>query len=457
VTDTHTRHSISRRAFLGATAAASVAAVRPVAAQQRRRDDMFAGVRDIDPSLRSIPVDRYPMPFSDQEYADRLTRCRQAMAKLGIELLFVTWPEGMCYLHGYEVTWYRVNSGRQRPPTMGTAVHVDHDKLIFFGGENAVPSAAKDRRPLRGGGPAGAGAAEALVAELQKEGWLKSGTVVGLEYWSYVPPRAVSQAFEAAFVGKGAKVVDGSGVMLTIRRIKSPAEIAVLEHAAKLGDLGLRAVARNFKPGMSHSEVASLALGGMMAAGGEMPAIAPAIQTGIPRSPHLMPARRRINAGEPFGIDFAGVYYRYHAVVNRTFFYGEPSPELVRLNEAARTALDVLARTARAGTPVATVMRALREHYQKTGAWEHRGALGGYEIGIAFPSDWVGEFAFNVADESPEGVFEANLVTNYENILRIEGPAHSYPQLAITRDTIVYGASGARCLSAIPPGLIVLG
>jgi Xaa-Pro aminopeptidase len=456
VTANDKRHYVSRRTFLSTTAA-GVAAVRRGAARQPRRADMFAGVHDIDPSLRSIPVDRYPMPFSDQEYADRLTRCRQAMARQGIDLLFVTWPEGMCYLHGYEVTWYRVNSGRQRPPTMGTAVHVDHDRLIFFGGENAVPSAAEDRRPLRGSGAAGAGAAAALVAELQKEGWLQSGTVVGLEYWSYVPPRAVSQAFEAAFVEKGAKVVDGSGVMLTIRRIKSPAEIAVLEHAAKLGDLGLREVARRFRPGMSHSEVSSLALSGMMSAGGEIPAIAPAIQTGIPRSPHLMPARRRINAGEPFGIDFAGVYHRYHAVVNRTFYYGEPGRDLIRLNEAARTALDVLGRTAKAGTPVAAVMRALRDHYREAGVWEHRGGLGGYEIGIAFPPDWVGEFAFNVADESPDGIFEANLVTNYENILRVEGVAGGYPQLAITRDTIVYGPDGARRLSAIPPGLIVLG
>ena len=80
--------------------------------------------------------------------------------------------------------------------------------------------------------------AKTLTEQLAGEGWLKSGTRVGLEYWSYVPPRAVSEIYEHAFVDAGAKVSDGSDVLRTIRTIKSPAEITVMEHAARIVGFG---------------------------------------------------------------------------------------------------------------------------------------------------------------------------------------------------------------------------
>jgi hypothetical protein len=106
---------------------------------------------------------------------------------------------------------------------------------------------------------------------------------------------------------------------------------------------------------------------------------------------------------------------------------------------------------------VTTTNRALRQYYEEQGAWEHHRYCGGYELGIAFPPDWVGEFIFNVADENAEGHFENNSVTNYESHLRNENGGARFPLLAFSIDTILYSSTGNRRLSAIPPGLIVLG
>ena len=133
----------------------------------------FSLVQEIPDHETRTPSDQYPPPFDDQEYADRLTRCRQAMSDMGVDLLWTGWPDAMLYLHGYEFTWYSYN----RNPRTGTAVHVDHDKLIFLNGEDVVFSAAKDRRRARGQGADGI--AKAITAVLKDEGWLKSGTVVG--------------------------------------------------------------------------------------------------------------------------------------------------------------------------------------------------------------------------------------------------------------------------------------
>jgi len=380
------------------------------------------------------------------------------MSRRGIDLLYVTAPEGHCYLHGYEVTWYQAASTRHWIPATATAVHVDRDRLIFLGGEDPVPSAAEDRRPL---GQSTFGADEELfpaVAKLlEDEGWLRAGTVVGLEHWSYLPPRAVSERLEAAFASRGARVVDGSDVMRSVRQIKTPAEIAALEHAARIGDIGLAAVAENFRPGMTHAQVYAEAMYAMAQVGGEVPAIAQAVQPGWPQSTHLLPSRRQISEGEPFAVDVAGVYKRYHANIDRTLIWGEPSPELARMNEAAKQALEVLGKTAKAGTPLSAVNRALRAHYEQAGIWQFHEYCGGYELGIAFAPDWVGEFEWSVADENPRGRIETNLVTNYENTFRNEDPAYPFAQIAFSRDTLIYSENGARRLSAIPVELIVLG
>ena len=439
----------NRRSFLGAvvgsTAAATAGCALSTTTQQTSgaRGNPFAAVTDIEEDLRRIPSDQYPLPFSEQEYGSRLTRCREMMSQMGIDLLLLTWPESHCYLHGYEVTWYRTFW----TPLITTAVHVDEDRLIFYDGESAVPSAATDRRRYEGGR-----SAKALVDDLQSEGWLKEGTVVGMEYESYLPTPAISRQLDAACQEKGAKIVDASAIMRTIRNIKSPAEITVTEHAARIADIGHRAIAETFQPGMSHLEVYAAAMHAMYVAGGEIAGIPQAVLPAEPRSIHLLPSRRQIQAGEVFAFDLCGVYKRYHVNMARTYIYGDPSPQLVRLERAARGSFDVVEREAKAGTPIATVNAALRDYFQDQGL---RPSGIGYEVGIGFPPDWVGHFVFRPREETPEGSFEENIVTQWETTFREEVGDQSI--LATHIDTYVIEEDGARRLSAVPLDLVVMG
>jgi Xaa-Pro aminopeptidase len=411
-------------------------------------------VQDIPLDVRRVPADGYPLPFSDDEYESRLDKTRALMDQLGIDLLYVTLPEGMCYLHGYEVTWYRAHSPKHWFPVTATAVHVDHDRLIFLSGEGAVQSWAKDRRSIGGGGLGVT--AEKAAQLLVDEGWLKPGTRLGQEFWSYVPNRAVSEVFSDAFAAKGAKIVDGSDVMRQVRIIKSPAEVDAIKMATRIGDIGHRAIAQDFRPGMSHAEVYSIAIGAMHAAGGEVPGIPQGVIPTIPKSLHLLPTRRIISAGEPFIFDLAGVYKRYHSNIARTYFWGDPTPELRRLSDAAKGGIETLVATAKAGTPVSVVNKAMRDFYREAGVYDIRGYSGGYDIGIAFPPDWVGDFEFNVNNENPKGNFKANMTTQYECALQKPDPGNKYDALANNIETFHYGEKCER-LSRIDLGSIWLG
>ena len=115
---------------------------------------------------------------------------------------------------------------------------------------------------------------------------------------------------------------------------------------------------------------------------------------------------------------------------------------------------------------VAEVARALREYYQGVDLWENQYYLGGYELGIAFPPDWVGEFCFDAGDEADAGVFRTNMVTNFESISAVslavtQGHDAAFSTSSSTIesaliDTLVYGADGARTLSRIPVELLVV-
>jgi Xaa-Pro aminopeptidase len=138
------------------------------------------------------------------------------------------------------------------------------------------------------------------------------------------------------------------------------------------------------------------------------------------------------------------VVSRYHANAARTFSLGEPEPAAVELMACLTDGAELFEHSIGPGVAVADVQRTLREYYRESGVWERRGWLGGYELGIAFPPDWVGEWMFGVDDVDSEDMFEPGLVTNYESIASL-----------VLIDTFVVEASGVTRLSTVPREILI--
>lgn len=101
----------------------------------------------------------------------------------------------------------------------------------------------------------------------------------------------------------------------------------------------------------------------------------------------------------------------------------------------------------------------LKGYYQRNGLWDKRDWIGGYQMGISFTPDWVGEFVWNVdEDNEPNNYFETQdrqdptpkqkkqikpgLVTNFE----------SYVGGAGLIETIVFKEKGIDVLTQAIPG-----
>lgn len=395
-------------------------------------------------------------PFSREEYRGRLDRVRKRMAQDGIKTLLVTAPEGMNYLGGYQCEWYQGQSPRQWPPSSTIAVNVDSDKYIHFDTEREVVlarycSVAEDIRVFP---PTSMRDGVAFIAsELKAEGWLDGK--VGIEMYSYRPNRVVSHRFEDALKAAGAReVVDGTDVLREVRWVKSAAEMKCIEEAGRIADIGMKAAMAELRPGVRELEVVGAMMYAMTKAGGEFPAIYQPVLSGQKtNAPHSISTRKKIEAGELVLIDLSGCYNRYHANLARTFSMGEPKKDIREMCDTITASMKVISKILRPGLPVRELNEAVKGYHEQHDLWKNRGWIGGYEMGIAFPPDWVGPFVFDpLSPINADRVFDANTAVNYENQFFM--PRHEGMLFQI--DTFAFFEKDARILSTLTPDLVVI-
>ncbi|MFZ5675426.1 MAG: M24 family metallopeptidase [Pseudomonadota bacterium] len=394
-------------------------------------------------------------PFTAQEFADRLTRLRRKMAEARIDMLYLMAPESMYYLSGYQAEWYQAQSPQQWPASSAIAVHVDHDHFILFDSEReavlgriftcSVDTRYFPRDALRG-------SADFVVRELKRSNWL-NGTV-GMEFWSYRPNRVVSHRLEDAFTAAGAKVVDGTQLLRELRWVKSAAEIECLKEAARIANTGMAAAKATIGAGVSELDVYGEMVRAMARAGGENPGITMPVLSGTKTNAlHGLSTRRRMQKGEMVLVDLSGVFKRYHINMARTFSIGEPSAEVRDLTSRAARSMEIIRSMMRPNLPVREFNETVLGYFRKEGLWDRRGWIGGYEMGIAFPPDWVGNFVFDpLSDINADRLFEPGTAVNYENQFFM--PEHQGQYFTI--DSFLFEQQEAHMLSDQPFELMVI-
>jgi len=401
--------------------------------------------------LTAWKISQKDTPFPRREFQERLARLKAAMRSNNLDIIFLSSPESMYYISGYKNEWYQAQSSTEWPPASGIAVHVDHPGLILFETEEEYllahyTSIVEDIRGFFEDEESGSRMTNWIARELKGEGWLPGR--VGLEMWSYRPNRPVSEAFQKELEKRKCVVVDCSRIVRGLRKVKSPLEIECIEKAAKIGEIGIRACMESMKPGVTELEVWGSMMAAMACAGGENPSITLPVSSG-PRSAllHALATRRKIRKGDLVITDLCGVYNRYHANYARTFSVGRPSTAIRKGVHLAAGAFEVLEDLIEPNLPVETLIKTMKEYYAKVGIEKRRWWWGGYELGIAFPPDWVGEFVFDPTVDPRGERFVPGMVVNYESNFYLPDNAG----MAVLIDTMIFKKSGARILGSNIP------
>ncbi|WP_336659145.1 Xaa-Pro peptidase family protein [Leucobacter sp. USHLN153] len=390
--------------------------------------------------------------FQPEEYAARLVRLQRAMIEDGVETLILSSPESQNWLHGLALRWYKANGPRDWRPLTCTVVHASDGYILFEGIEHAEmirrTSVASDVRLLpryeRNG------MLRFIVDQIAGEGWV-SGANVGIELYSAIPNPAVSRMIEGALLDAGARVVDATLTARRVRQIKSSAELEAVKQAAAICDAGLLHLRDVLRPGMTELEAHGELLRGLSQAGGEPAGLHQVAFVGLAALGvyHEISGHRIISEDDFLDVDPCGVYKRYHSNRSQMYTFKKPPQAAVDLLEVLTGGFEILTERARPGVRIGDVNAELYAYYRDAGVFALNSNvwIGGYEMGIAFPPDWVGEWKFTVVGgENDDRVFEAGTVANFESMCGIG-----------LLDTFVIEEDSTRLLSKLPHEIMVVG
>ncbi|TRW81405.1 M24 family metallopeptidase [Mycolicibacterium sp. 018/SC-01/001] len=254
----------------------------------------------------------------------------------------------------------------------------------------------------------------------------------------------------------GMQAVDVAAATMRLRMIKSPEEIELIKHGARIGDLGGEAIREAIGEGVPEYEVAIAGSNAMIR---EIARTFPHaelrdtwvwFQSGINTDgAHNWATSRRVQRGDILSLNCFPMIAGYYTALERTLFYGEPSPEHLRLWEVNvrvhRRGLELI----KPGAVCKDIAAELNEIYEAEGLLPNRTFGYGHSFGVL--SHYYGREAGLELREDIDTVLEPGMVVSMEPMIMIpEGQpgAGGYRE----HDILVVGEDGAENITKFPFG-----
>ncbi|GIZ10686.1 ectoine hydrolase DoeA [Pseudomonas sp. NCCP-436] len=328
------------------------------------------------------------LPFSREEYAQRLAKTRSAMQARGIELLIVTDPSNMAWLTGYDGWSFYVHQCvllalDGEPVWYGRGQDANGAKRTVFMQQSNIVGypdhyvQSTERHPM-----------DYLSREvITARGWDR--LTIGVELDNYYFSAAAYASLQRNL--PNARFVDSTALVNWQRAIKSPTEIGYMRIAAKIVEQMHAAIFDKIEPGLRKNElVAEIYRTGILGAdghGGDYPAIVPLLPTGADASaPHLTWDDSPMISGAGTFFEIAGCYKRYHCPLSRTIYLGKPPQHFLDGEKAVVEGIAAGLEAAKPGNTTGDIARAFFKVLEKFGI--HKDSRCGYPIGISYPPDW---------------------------------------------------------------------
>ena len=308
--------------------------------------------------------------ISDNEFAERVTKAQALMVKQGIDLMFAfgneAEPQFVRYFSNY---W----------PSFETAAVVFGQKgapMLLIGPETLTY--AKDRSKIKdikqvkclreSSNPDYPGLKlDTLeeVMDLVTSGKIETAAIAGYN----LVPKIVYDDFEAAVKRFGdVKIVRGDELVMELRMIKTPDELACMREASKITHEAMKFTIENAKPGMTENQIRGLGVQAIYENGGENDAFAFWTVAGEGSDQAISRSRPKVLQEKDFmQIGVATRYEGYVGIIGRAIFFGEEIPWLVDAIKAGYEAQNAIIAELRDGNNAGNVAKVHKEILTKTG------------------------------------------------------------------------------------------
>lgn len=349
--------------------------------------------------------------FSLAEFAQRVAKTKARMAAAGLDALIVCDPANLNYLTGYDGWSFYVPQAVvvlqeiEHPLWFGRGQDVNGARLTTVLPADNIVGYTDDHVQSTAKHPM-----QALARLLQERG--QASKRIGVEADSYYFTARALEVLRRKL--PNARFEDADLLVNWVRAVKSDAEIALMQQAARITELTMQTAIETIGVGVRQCDAAAAIQAantrGTKEYGGDYPAIVPLMPTGVGTScPHITWLDEPFLTATGTSIEVAGVRRRYHVPMTRTLYLGKP-PEKMRhaaevVVEGISAALDV----AKPGALARDVHAAWTRTIERHGLFKDSRC--GYSIGLNYPPDW-GErtISFRAIDET---VLEPNVTMHF--------------------------------------------
>jgi len=390
----------------------------------------------LDELLKKVPSG-FESVFPKKEYDARFTKVQEQMSKRGFDLLLLSGAENIFYLSGQQTPGYYT--------FQCLCVPMKGDPFHVIRGLETMNARANTYLKDIVGYDDGDNPAAALARALKERGYAGKRVAVDQNAWFY------TVNLHNRLVQEFGQLLDGSGIVEELRRVKSAAELEQIEKASIANDAGMQAGIDAFKEGATENDVAAAIMSASIAAGGEYVGMEPFVTTG-PRSgiPHTTWRRRTIRKGDVSVLETSACYNRYHAARFQTLFVGkvpDPAHDMYRVcEEGLAAALEKM----KPGNLCADPHNACQAVIDRAGYTAGFRKRSGYSVGISFAPDW-GEGHILSLYRGVDVELQPGMVFHVPITLR------EYAQWAVAvSETVLITKTGNRTLSKLPRQLIRL-
>lgn len=319
--------------------------------------------------------------FTTAEFTERRRRTCAAMVEARLDALLIFRQESMYYLTGYDTFGYvyfqclvLTADGRMvlltRAPDLRQArlTSVIEDIRIWSDAEGADPAAELCQ----------------ILSELDLDGGR-----LGVEFDAYGLTGRSLRLLERAIEGFAA-LVDASSLVSRLRLVKSPAELAYVEEAARLADAAWEAGLAETRPGAFEGDILAAMQGAVFRGGGDYSGNEFVIGSGENALLcRYQVGRRHLGVKDQLTLEWAGVFRRYHAALMRTVPVGRARERHRELHAAAHEALLACEARLMPGSTMADVFEAHARVFDRAGLMAHRMNACGYALGTTFAPNWM--------------------------------------------------------------------
>lgn len=313
--------------------------------------------------------------FPKDEYAKRQARLKRKLKREGIDLYVTSGAENIFYLCGQQTPGYYT--------FQCLGIPASGPPFLLCRGLEAYNARANTYLADVTGYADDANPGDAVADILIKRGYKRKPIAVDRNAWFLTVN--LYERFSAGL----SKLQDGSGIVETLRRIKSPRELAAIKKAAAANDVGMQAGLDHVRAGANENDIAAAVMQGMIAAGSEYVGMEPFVVSGSRSGlPHATWRRRKIGKRDIAVLETAACFNRYHAALFRTVGIGRIAGRTEEMYAVCREALDAASAKALPGNSCADVHNAAQAVIDRAGYTDGFRKRSGYSIGISFAPDW---------------------------------------------------------------------